>query len=487
MDHQPRTDILAPPWCPVGRWPDRATWFFAALIALAGCRSNEPAGPPELPAVGGQVSLIRVPLAGGIVEAYDPEALAQPIWISRTAIPPLREILGVNLEARLLVAVDTLKNLVVVDLESRGIRAQTGSVEHATMSPDGSVYTVGANRRVTRVDAGLPAPYRTQLPVPPQFHVGTLGERYVALVGTAPRQLLILSQDRQLASIEAVAGEAAATLWGDLVAIAADKRVLVYATEDPFETRTIPIGNHARRLLFSPSGHRLYVAGDDRAVLVFDRYSLAKLTDIGLPGVPDRLRIDASGRWMVTRPAIGDSTWVVDLATGRYLVTAESEWDRDLPTVAGAATLLVRQGADAIALELARPGLRETGRVVGGAEDGWIVTNWVPSDRLAQAAATAESLLVRQDGRLVADSQPSTPVADRLFLQVSSSQNPDWSRELAKQLTAGGYPARVLDPTTADDGFRVVIGPYATREEAEEAGRKLGRPYFILTNPPIRR
>lgn len=486
MDHQPRTDILVSRERPGGQWPVRATSFCFTVLALTGCPSKGPTAPPELPAVGGQVTLLRVPLDGGIVEAYDPDSLGDPIWSSRTPIQPLREVLGVDLEARLLVAVDTLKNLVVVDLESRGIRTQTPGVEQAAMAPDGSVYTVGANRRVTRVNAGLPAPYRTPLPVPPRFQVGTIGERYVALIATEPPKLLILSPDRQLAAIQTVTGEPAATLWGDLVAIAADDRVVVYETEDPFDTRTISVSNHARHLLFSPSGHRLYIAGDDRAVLVYDRYSLTKLSEIDLPGVPDRLRIDGSGRWLVARPAVGDSTWVVDLATGRYVTTARSEWDRDLPAVAGAATLFVRRGKDAIALELARAGLRETGRIVGAADDGWIVTNWVPRDRMARAAATAESLLVLQDSLLVTDSQTVASSGDRLFLQVSSSQNADWSKELAKQLSAGGYPARVLDPTTADDGYRVVIGPYRTREAAEEVGRKLGRPYFILTNPPIR-
>jgi hypothetical protein len=457
-----------------------------ATLLIAGCPNDDPAAPPELPAVGGQVSLIRVPLKGGIVEAYDPDSLGEPIWSSRAPLPRLRKVLGVNLESRVLVAVDTLKHLVMVDLESRGLRLQTGEVEQATMAPDGSVYTVAPNRRVTRVDAGLPAPYRNQLPQQPRFHLGTLGERYVAIVGTSDPKLLVLGADRQLASIEAVAGEPTATQWGDLIAIAADDRVYVYSTEEPFEVRTIAVDNHARHLLFSPSGHRLFVAGDDRAVLVFDRYSLDRLSEIDLPGIPDRLRIDGSGRWLLARPADGDSTWVVDLATGRFVVTAESEWDDDLPAVAGAATLFVRRDGDAIALELSRPGLREVGRVVGGADDGWVVTTWVPRDRMALAAAEAESLLVRQDSLLRPDSVPGVPAGDRLYLQVSSSQNPEWSKELAKQLTAAGYPARVLEPSTADDGYRVVIGPYPRREEAEEIGRRLGRPYFVLTNPPIR-
>jgi cell division protein FtsN len=67
----------------------------------------------------------------------------------------------------------------------------------------------------------------------------------------------------------------------------------------------------------------------------------------------------------------------------------------------------------------------------------------------------------------------------RVFLQVSSSQNRAWSAELARQLEQQGLPARVLDPRQGEDGFRVVIGPYPTREAAESTGRRLGRPFFI--------
>ena len=64
-------------------------------------------------------------------------------------------------------------------------------------------------------------------------------------------------------------------------------------------------------------------------------------------------------------------------------------------------------------------------------------------------------------------------------LQVSSSQNRDWSAELARQLGEQGLPATVLDPSPGEEGFRVVLGPYPTREVAESTGRRLGRPFFI--------
>ena len=52
-------------------------------------------------------------------------------------------------------------------------------------------------------------------------------------------------------------------------------------------------------------------------------------------------------------------------------------------------------------------------------------------------------------------------------------------RELARQLAQQGLPATVLDPRPGEEGFRVVLGPYPSRDIAESTGRQLGRPFFI--------
>ena len=64
---------------------------------------------------------------------------------------------------------------------------------------------------------------------------------------------------------------------------------------------------------------------------------------------------------------------------------------------------------------------------------------------------------------------------------MSSSQNPAWATELADKLRAAGLPASVLAPTRSDEAYRVVLGPYATREQAEETGRRIGMPSFVVT------
>jgi len=310
------------------------------------------------------------------------------------------------------------------------------------------------------------------------------------VLGTKPPKMIVWTPDRQLKIEDIESGELAATYWGDLLGVAAGQQVLLYDTTDPFGIQPIPVTGSAKHLTFSPSGHRLYVAGSTPEIQVFDRFAKERLTSIPLPGTPIRLRTDASGRWMLARPTTGDSVWIIDLATSRRVASVKTEWGRDLPAVAGRAALFARQGADVVASDLSRANLPELGRIAGGAIDLWTVTSWVPRERQLRVAAAAESATVAQDSLLAPDAPADTavaaPRADQLYLQVSSSQNADWSRELARQLSGAGYPAQVLEPSTVDEGYRVVLGPYPNREEAEETGRKLGRPYFVLTNPKVK-
>ena len=51
---------------------------------------------------------------------------------------------------------------------------------------------------------------------------------------------------------------------------------------------------------------------------------------------------------------------------------------------------------------------------------------------------------------------------------------PEEGRKGCANLAAGANT-----PAHPDDGYRVVLGPYPTREQAEAIGRKLGRPFWI--------
>ena len=124
----------------------------------------------------------------------------------------------------------------------------------------------------------------------------------------------------------------------------------------------------------------------------------------------------------------------------------------------------------------------------GAAGDFWLAAAWVPPERAPAAAAAAESATVVQDTALRTDSTQVGGGADStvIYLQVSRTQNSEWAGVLAKQLRNDGYPASILPPSEPEDGYRVLVGPYQTREAADSTGKRLGRAYFLLHLPARR-
>jgi hypothetical protein len=224
--------------------------------------------------------------------------------------------------------------------------------------------------------------------------------------------------------------------------------------------------------LFSPSGHRLYVAQQAKELLVLDRYSGERLESIDLPGPAKALRNDRFGRWLLVRPEAGDSIWVIDVGRWKLAGTVATRWALDLPAVASPNTLVIRRDKDVVGLDLGTKGFPQSGTIEGGAADGWLPLTWRPA-RDAETTITADSTALA--------SADSGKAAASVYLQVSSSQNPAWANELAEKLRGAGLPASVLAPTRSDEAHRVVLGPYATREQAESTGRKIGMPSFIVS------
>ena len=337
------------------------------------------------------------------------------------------------------------------------------------MGPDGVLYTVNDSNVVTQIAGRSPVRFGTKLPGRPQDLFGTKDDQLLAVTSGTPNTLTLLTSDQPPTTQALPPGDVTATSWGDLVAIAADTAVVLYDIANLSAPVSLRVSGHARAVVFSPSGHRLYVARREGGLLVVNRFTREILGELKLPGPAGALRPDPLGRWLLIHPPAADSVWVVDLATGRYLAGFGTGWDPDLPTVTNQQILLLKQGSDLVAIDLARTPLPTTGRVSGGARDLWMTLAWTPETGTGTpaVAVSTDSTATDTGGKV------------EVFLQVSSSQNPAWAQELAKQLGDAGLPASVVSPTRNGDGYRVVLGPYASREDAEAAGRKLGRPFFI--------
>jgi hypothetical protein len=291
------------------------------------------------------------------------------------------------------------------------------------------------------------------------------------LAGKKPA-LEYIGSDQAPTSTALPEGQVATTFLGDQVAVAADTAVVLYAPQNKSKPKVIPVEGDARAVLFSPSGHRLYVARAAAPLLILDRYEGTPLREIELPGPARGLRGDLYGSWLLVQPENADSVWVIDVGTGKYAGAAAARWSDDLPAVAPPHTLLVRRGEDVVALDLAAGALKEVGRVSGGASDFWLPVAWHPPQE--------NEIPLEADSTRMA-SADSGGTRATIYLQVSSSQNPTWASELSERLRAAGLPASVLTPRRSEEAYRVVLGPYATREQAEETSRTLGMPSFIVT------
>jgi sporulation related protein len=451
-----------------------STSLLAAAAVLAACGGDKDVAIGKLPAAGRGATgatVLRVPLEGGTPRLYRLPGLDSSNWKSEDKLPALDQTVGADPELGLVFFLDKKRNVIALDLETRRIRPHLEQVRQAGMGPDGALYAIDTGSTVTQLVRRAPIRFRSKLKGKPAELRGTMSGLLVArLAGDSPA-LELLGSDQPPESVPIPAGQIAPSFWGDLVAVAADSAVVIYGTQGKKERRVLRVPGHARAALFSPSGHRIYVARDEESLLVLDRFSGEELEEIDLPGPSADLRADSYGQWLLVKPVAGDSGWIVDVGTSRVTGTVRVQWDEDLPAIVPPGTLITRRGKDVVALDLGTEGFPERGKIRGGASDRWIPLAWQPQQDEG-AAEPVDTALAE-----AADSAGGRNV----YLQVSSSQNPAWADELSQKLRTAGLPASVLKPTRTDEAYRVVLGPYATREQAEETGRTIGMPSFVVT------
>ncbi|MGH7522359.1 MAG: SPOR domain-containing protein [Gemmatimonadales bacterium] len=412
---------------------------------------------------------IRLPAKGGTPQIYRLPRLTVIEGVLRGKLPPVERVVGLDPESEFLFVATPKKELLGLDLGSGRVDTVATGVAQAALGPDGTLYAVDTLRRVISLSRRTRFAWPQPLTALPRDLFGATDQR---LVGVIPQDRLLVAAADQPPTVHPIAagGDVAATRWGDLVAVASDSGVTFY---DPLGRRTpqfVKLGASPRALAFSPSGHRIYVARrNGPGLAVLDRYERKELDGVALPGPVAALRLDPLGRWLLARPAVGDSAWIVDLPIKQHTGIVPTAWQADLPAISPDGVLIYRRRTDVLAV---RPdSLTEVGKVERGAADQWILTTWLPRGVPASVASTAQS-----DS---AGGGAGGGAEGPLYVQVSTSQNPEWSGHLADDLSRAGMAARVLPPQHPDDGYRVVLGPFTTRAQAEATGRRLGRPFWI--------
>ena len=469
--------------------PVRAT---TALVLVAACGGGPPS-PSRAVLTGTAVavergSVLRLPRRAGEARLHRLPDLAPTGW-SVTLRAGVATVAGLAPEGDAVAVLDEKRGLGVLDLPGRRLRPLGTGIRLAAVAPDGVIVAADTAGRLVAYEPGRPVPFRerlsrsaTALVARPGTEVGALQPSGAALdfVGITPGG----SRD----PIALPAGRVAASYWADVVGVAVDSVVILADATGKRAPEVRRVRGGARDVAFSPSGHRLYVARDAGELVVLNRYADDVIARVDLPGAAARVRPDSYGRWVLVASAALDSAWVVDAVTRRYAGSVATPWADDLPAVAGDALLLVRRGADVVALDLDSPALREVGRVAGGAADLWLAVAWAPGSAPALPPAIAVDSLrpPPAGGTPTAVDSLAARADSALFLQLSSSRNVEWANDLAARVRASGLPASVLPPRDAEDPYRVVVGPYATREEAETAARGLVMPSFVITVPAAR-
>src|SRR6266850_81369 len=414
-------------------------------LALGGCRSRAPAAPPSQPPAKQAVSraaagaartagvAIRIPTKGGAPRVYRLPTLVEIPTAIRGKLPPVTRVIGLDAEAEFLYVTTRTKDTTAT---KKGARVKKDT---STTTPKSDVLALDlGSARVDTVASGI--------------EQATLGPDGTLYTVDAKRRVVTLARRVRVAWPQPLPG-VPLQLFGaaDQRLVVADAPALITAAADqPPTTRPLPAGSDVAATRW---GDLVGVAADSGVVLM-----------------------DPLGRRLLAKPAAGDSVFVVDLPVKRLVGTLASAWRTDLPAIAPDGALLVRQGDDVVAY---RPdSLAATGRVKGGGVDLWMLTGWRP--RGAYRGAFGDAGAQPDQGAASDTAGPEGP----MYVQVSTSQNEAWSSEMAQQLTRAGLAARVLQPRNPDDGYRVVLGPYPTRAQAEGIGRKLGRPFWIYQPTP---
>jgi cell division septation protein DedD len=221
--------------------------------------------------------------------------------------------------------------------------------------------------------------------------------------------------------------------------------------------------------------------------------------------------MDPLGRYLLARLDTVDSAAVIALGTNRVVGTLATGWRADLPFVAPDGGIAAAQGKDVVVTNGAT--LRTTARVDGGASDFWYPFRWTGFRPRAEgldqpvefagpavdsSAAPADSAPLKDTTTAPVEPAPA-PAAPPAPARDTAVRRPpigytvtfaallvgDKARELAASIRVGSENARVV--TSVRDGstiYRVVLGPYLTREQAERIGQQSKQSYWIYEGGP---
>ena len=449
---------------------------------------------------------MRLPRTGGQLRIYAYPHTDSVVWTATDPAPAIARVLAFDEESGLLSFVDSKGAPGRVDFRLDNISTATRTRLSDVSSVDGTtIYGLTKDGSLLRI---TPSGDWTFKPPRPARAEIALADGSLVLVGAKEKSALLWRlrpTDTKILDSAEVPGAARAS-WaqaGDRLYFAVEDNLVGVRTRDLQPLNVIELDGHPRALVATPSADRLFALSDSaRQVDVIDRYREKVSEHIDLPGVAQSLRIDQLGRYLLVRPSTGDSVWVIAIATDQLVGTVRSAWREDLPFVAPDGAIAIADGPDVIFVD--GQTLKPKQRVPQGASDYWYCFAWTgfrprassldqpvrfpgadSADSAARAAATAESTAAAVPTP-PHDSTPPAPLAAKgwmvSFFALLDEQK---ARDLAPTIKVHNETARVLAYTREGQTiYRVVLGPYPTKDEADRVGRDSRQNYWVYEAAP---
>ncbi|HEY2895981.1 MAG TPA: SPOR domain-containing protein [Gemmatimonadaceae bacterium] len=462
------------------------------------------------------------------------------VWTASQKTPVLARLLGFDDGAGSVLGEDEKGGVVRIDLRRGDVTRDAATKLSNFVSADGSAaYGISADGSVTRLTpAGSwtfkpPAPARDVIPQPD----GTV--LVLANRGLGTIVWLIHPPDDRIADSVLLprVSKAIRTPAGDRVYFPVDSGLVGVRGRDLQIVPSIKLPRKPHAVVTSPSGDRIYVAADSsKELLVVDRYTGNVSAHVAIPTPALSLRMDPTGRYVLARASEGDTAYVISVSTDRMIGAVPTVWRPDLPAVAPNGWLALVRGKDVVLVDAETLATKRA--VVGGSTDDWMFITWngfrpraasldqpvtfdsgdsvqrdtsenpfsgatphagdtlevdstglkprsaaPPAPGAAPGAAPMHAAPSGTAPRAGADS--AAPRQSGFTVQFAALRAQDAANDILREVHVTGATPRLV--TTTRDGvtiYRVVIGPYPTREEAERIARTSGKSYWVYEGAP---
>ena len=481
------------------------------LLALLGAACSKERAAPDSTNVqavenhGPEQLLLRVPRAGGSGRVFRYPKLDSAVW-TVDEVPPVDRVLAFDQEAGTIAFVDAKGFPGRIDLREEDIgKASRAKLTSLTSANGTDIYGINPKGEIVRLNPTTgdwhfkpPIQARSVFAQPngDLIVAANKGAQTVVWKVRPPDDVI---QDSTLLPLS---GRAVRTQVGDRIYFTVDSGLVGVKAKDLSPVGAIQLPSRVRALAPTPSGDRIYVATmSDSALSVVDRYSGRVETGLTLPAPPLDLRMDALGRYLLARFPKGDSAWVIAIGTNRLVGAVPTKWDTDLPIITPDGQLATLSAKDVVLLDPEKLTAKST--IAGGGKDFWYFFAWdgfkpraqgldqpvtFPSDS-AVDSLTASSTTPTPPGVPQGDTTPAppvnSPVTSGFTVSFAALLSEDKAQQLANTIKVGGNTAHVVTTSTAGSPiFRVVLGPYPTREEAERIGHASKREYWIYEGSP---